>query len=639
MSSHLFRALGSTEFFVDGERVQLGGVKRKLILGAFLLRPNQPLSTHKLHAVLWESPPTSGMANLYTYLSELRRVLTVGSGPASRTLLVRDPDGHRLEVETDEVDLLMFSEHARRGHELLARAEHEKAAEELGAADALWQGTPLEGLPSNGWMQAEVRRWEEARITQLKEWIDARLMLGRHQTLAAELRTYLELHPLAEALWGQLMLALYRSGRQGEALGTFTEARSRLRSELGVEPSVQLRELHHAILTQSPTLDLQPSRSRTEVTHPSARPADRVPSQLPAAPEDLIGRDAETARLIEALTEPENGSRNSRVAVITGPPGSGKTALALHVAHQVRHRFPDGQLFLALPGPGSDGRDTARVLRDVLLALGADRALLPEGLEQLAASFRMRLADTRVLVVVDDAGGSEQVSDLLPGTVGSAVLVTSRLQLPALYSAHTATLGPLPEEEALALLRRLVGAARLDAEPQAARFIAAACDFLPLAMRIAGARIALRSDQSLNAFAERFLYPGRKLGEFVHDGLDLRSAFEASYRALDPLAAETFVQLGRAGGRAVDVAAVAELTGRDRREADLALEQLIAGNLVRPVKGPGGSRSAYQLSGLLGAYAAELGLPPGAGADQRRLPGHLPARRTPPASPGVGRAA
>ncbi|WP_327745272.1 NB-ARC domain-containing protein [Streptomyces europaeiscabiei] len=632
MPAHMFRTLGSMEFLVDGDRVELGGVKRKLLLGAFLLHANQPLTTRKLFAALWESPPTSGMANLYTYLSALRRVLTVdgGAGAAPRSLLVREAGGHRLQVRTGEVDLLMFSKHARRGHELLAEGRLEEAAEQLGAADALWQGSPLEGLATARWMHAVIRRWEEARTTQLKDWIEARLMLGQHHMLTAELRAHLEIHPLSEALWGQLMLALYRSDRQGEALGAFTEARSRLASELGVEPSPPLRELHHAILTQSSTLDLEPPRSRLELHGPrTSRHEFRVPNQLPPDPVHFTGRKGEADRLSAALAEASEGAdgQPAGLAVITGPPGSGKTSLALHVAHRVREHFPDGQLFLKLPGPGSGTGDVTRVLKDLLVMLGADRALIPVCVEQLSAHYRMRLADLRVLVVVDDVAGSEQVRHLLPGTAGSLVLATSRLRLTALDSTCTASLGPLSEEESLSLLSRLVGPGRLDADPRAARFIVGACEHLPLAIRIAGARIALRPDQPLSAFAERLLHSGSSLGEFVHDGLDLRASFNASFRALDPLAADAFSQLGRMGGEVVDVAAVAALTGRDQVEADHALEHLIAGNLLQPVRGVAGSRPAYRLSGLLGAYARELDVPPPAPRAARTAPPRRVATR------------
>ncbi|NUR87624.1 MAG: transcriptional regulator, partial [Nonomuraea sp.] len=431
--------------------VRLSG-KQRAVISVFLLHPNTPISRDRLIASLWDDPPRSAPANIQTYVHQLRRAL---SGTALRVRT--EGSGYTCELPPDQLDLLAFDQAVRRGRQERARGDLAAAEREYAAAMALWRGTPAQDVPLGSAMTARLAELEERFEVARSEWIDLRLALGGDD-LVAELRTLVAGHPLRERLWEQLMTALYAGGRRDEALATFREARALLVAELGVEPGRELTRLHAAILAGTP---LQ------EPDRPLPR---RTLCRLPADTADFVGRTAELEALLPVMRARED-RLGPPIAVVSGLPGVGKTAFAVHLAHLLRPDYPDGQLFVHL----GRHRGPAELLGELLRCLGVDGTLVPGPVEERAGMLRQRLADLAVLIVLDDADDETQVRHLLPGTARGAVLVTSRSSLPALEGATRLPLGLPSESEARQLLERVAGRDRIGAAPRAAEEILRTC--------------------------------------------------------------------------------------------------------------------------------------------------------------------
>ncbi|GAA0411297.1 SARP family transcriptional regulator [Acrocarpospora corrugata] len=393
----------------------------------------------------------------------------------------------------------------------------------------------------------------------------AELALGRHGRLVAELAALVGRHPVNERLRGQYMTALYRLGRQSDALASFRDGRRVLVEELGVDPGPELAALYHAILRGDPGLLAPPSGQETRVA---------VPAQLPLAPADFTGRVLQTSELVAALTA-EPG-----IQVIAGRGGSGKSALAAQVAHLVAAEFPDGQLYAELRGLSETPAEAGEVLGRFLTALGVAPAAVPAGIEERAELYRGLLAGRRVLVLLDDAAGERQVRPLLVGGSGCAVLITSRNRLGGLAGVSRTDLDVLDPAEAVDLLVRIVGADRVSAEEPVAREIAELCGRLPLAIRIAGARLATRRRWPLRLLADRLTDERRRLDELSIADLEVRAGFELSYRGLDAGARLALRRLGHLGVPEFAPWIVAWLTGAPEAEAEDTVERLVDAQVV-----------------------------------------------------------
>ncbi|MEU8635526.1 BTAD domain-containing putative transcriptional regulator [Amycolatopsis sp. NPDC048633] len=553
-----------------GHWVALRGDRQRTLLAVLLLNANQHVHVDVLVEALWpERPPKSYASNLHTYLSRLReRIggLRVEHGPL----------GYRLCVEPRELDLLVFRSavaDGQRAGDAVAAAGHYRRAL------AQWRGPVLAGqhVPR---LDADVARLESERLAVFEDCVDAELTAGRHGELTGELQAMITEHPLRERLAAQLMIALHRAGRQGDSLEIYRRLRTTLIDELGVEPGAEVRRVHAAVL-------------RGEDPVPRMPPPVWPVCQLPPDIADFTGRDTELAELTAEL----GSGAGVPLAVLSGEPGAGKSTLAVRAAHRLRARFPDGQLYVPL-----GGRDIGEVLADLLRALGVPGPAVPDDVRARAAVFRGRLTDRRVLVVLDDAGDPEHVRALLPGTPGCAVLVTSRQRLSGLAGAHRLALGPLSDAEAAELLNRLAGARVVRERADAGRIIAA-CARLPLALRIAGSRLAIRPHLRLGELADRLEDEVRRLDELTVSDLAVRSSIALSHEGLRPPTRRAFRLLGRC--RLVDLPAWAVTTLIGEPDADEAVEELVEASLLEAREPDPTGEGRYRMHDLVRLYAAE----------------------------------
>jgi DNA-binding SARP family transcriptional activator len=586
-----FRVLGPLEIRRgSGELVVPTRRKERELLAILLLNPNRPVSVDALIEGLWGSrPPASAVANLQSYLSDLRRILR-------RDHLQTRHGGYLLQVDGEELDTTGFERLAGDGQRALDGQEYAVAAERLARALGLWRGRVLEGLSVPDAVEPEVTRLEELRVAVLEDSVEARLATGQHVSLSTELPPLVARHELRERLWGQLMLALYRSGRQSDALDTYRRLRRLLDEELGVGPSPPLQRLHQRILAADPDLDLAAPALVTANAPPP-------PRQLPAAPGHFVARAEALKRLDAQLTEAGAGA--APLCAVVGTAGVGKTALVVHWAYQVASRFPDGQLYVNLRGYSAEPRmRPVEALARFLRALDVPAEQIPADLDEAAAMYRSLLAAKRVLVVLDNADNPDQVRPLLPGGPASLAVVTSREQMLGLVArdgAYRLRLDTFAPHEALDLLGRVLGPQRVAAEPDAAAELAEACDFLPLALRIAAANLTGDPSQSI-ADQVRALTSGDRLTALAVAGDEqtaVRAAFDLSYRVLTAGERRLFRRLGLVPGADFAIGVAAALDPAGARSATV-LARLAGANLVEQ---HAGDRFAFH--DLLRRYAAE----------------------------------
>ncbi|WP_157244328.1 AfsR/SARP family transcriptional regulator [Nonomuraea typhae] len=543
---------------------------------------------------LWgDGAPRSAEQGIYTYVAGLRRVLEPVSAPRRQpTVLLGGAGGYRLQVEPAQVDVYAFALHAARARSLRERGDHAAALTPLDQALELVRATPLSGVPGP-FAEAERGRLREMWLDVREYRADVLVRLGRVEEAVAALRRLLAHHRVRERARELLMLALHRSGRQAEAMEVFAEGRRVLAEELGVDPGPGLRRAHALIL------------GGDSATAP-AQPPDEVPRQLPRALLGFVGRAEEQARLTALLAGPAHP-----MVAISGPPGVGKSALALRVAHAVKEHYPDGQLFVRLHGrtPGVTPLTPLEILGRFLRALGVPGNAVPLDVDEAAATWRSKAAGKRLLVLLDDAAGLEHVRPLLTGPLGVAVIVTSRESLAAGDDCVQTRLGALPAADALSMLSALAGPGRVRADRQAAERLARLCDGLPLALRIVGARLADHPDWTLAGLAGRLGHEQR-LHELQFGDLAVRSVLASSWTALrdsadarDRTAARLLALLGALHVPEVTVQLAAVLLGEDvdEGEAAAALTRLADANLVED-----GRIGRYQVHDLVRLYAAEL---------------------------------
>jgi DNA-binding SARP family transcriptional activator len=596
-----FRLLGDVQAVVDGRLVDLGHARQRCVLAVLLVESNRVVPADQLLDRVWaDRPPQRARTTLSSYLSRLRQVLA----GAADVGLARRPGGYVVTVDPMAVDLHRF-------RHLIAEARAaggDGAARLYEQALGLWHGEAFATLetPWLGTMRDAVAA--ELLAAEL-ERNDLALARGGHAALLGDLATRAAAYPLDERLAGQLILAMYRSGRQADALARYEQLRRRLAEELGVDPSPALQQLYRQILTADPTL-----AATTPPTTPAAAvaaPATTllvVPRQLPAPPHMFTGRTPEIAALDAVLDGVDDRPAAVVISAVSGTAGVGKTALAVHWAHRVADRFPDGQLYVNLRGfdPSGSAVEPAEAVRGFLDALGVPPQRSPAGLDAQAALYRSLLAGRRVLVVIDNARDAEQVRPLLPGSPGCLVVVTSRAELSGLVASDGArplTLDLLTEAEARALLARLLGDERTAAEPYAIDEIIARCARLPLALAIVAARAATHPRFRLETLAAE-LRDSRGALDALATGdavTDVRAVLSWSYRTLSIDAARLFRLLGLHPGPDVAAPAAASLAGVASREARALLAELARAHLVAE-HAPG----RFTFHDLLRAYAAEL---------------------------------
>jgi DNA-binding SARP family transcriptional activator len=624
----------------DGDKqLQVGQPRQQAVLAILGMRANRVISRGELVDAVWghEAPP-SAEGSVYTYIAGLRRVLEPGRslrGPGR--ILVSSGAGYVLHLVPGEPDAVSFEQ-------LLHRARHHRKTGDLAgtvaaleAALGLWRGVvAFAGVPGP-FAETERVRLGELRSAVCEERADALLALGRHEEVLADLTAMVADNPLRERMRALLMLALYRSGRQAEALRVFAEGRRVLAEELGIDPGAELSRIHQQVLTNDPALDIvqvgreaaqtqahpqaaapgdppdkAEARSAGEALvppQPSADRADRqvpVPAQLPPDAAGFSGRHEELGMLHGLLAN--QASDQTPLVVISGTAGVGKTALAIRFGRQVARRFPDGQLYLNLRGfdPGLAPLEAAQALRFILGALGVTPLRMPPDLEARAALFRSIADGKRMLVVLDNAASPAQVRPLLPGSAGTLVIVTSRNEMAGLVAADGAqpiSLDVLSHDEARELLDHRLTRDRVVADPQAAGEIIESCARLPLALSIAVGRAAARPKRSLAQVAIELKEARGGLDALEEDdeATDVRAVFSWSYDQLSQPARRMFRLLGIHPGPDISLTAAASLAGVPRQAAGTALRELVRTHMVaEPV------HSRYTFHDLLRAYAADL---------------------------------
>ncbi|WP_454860195.1 AfsR/SARP family transcriptional regulator [Promicromonospora soli] len=614
-----FQLLGPVSARCDHGPVPLGTARQRAVLAALLVEPGVPVSLDQLVERVWgTTPPRSARQTLHSYISRLRSVLDA-EGCLAPT---RRSGGYVLDVDPAAVDLHQF-------RALVAQArcaDDGRAAALWQDAMALWQGAPFADLDSE-WLRSLAVTLEAELQAAALDRNDLLLRRGEHARLLPEVAAAAETHPLDERLAGQLMLVLYRCDRQADALAHFRLVQERLADELGSDPGSALCELYQRILRHDPELAVPATVSVAAPDNPSgshadsaagstsadappsaARPSHR-PAQLPLDVAEFAGRDGDLRRLDELLPDvaDDPATRTVVITAIRGTAGVGKTALAVHWAHQVADRFPDGQLYVNLRGydPEQPMRPTDALAR-FLVALGVGERDIPLDGDERAARYRSELAGRRMLIVLDNAGSVAQVRPLLPGSGSSTVVVTSRDSLSglvAVHGAHQVDLDLLPAAEAVDLLRRLIGP-RVVAEPEAAATLAEQCARLPLALRVAAMRATSQPDLPLAEVVAELADRQERL-ELLDAGGDPYAAVHAvlswSIQHLPEQGARTFRRLGLHPGPDLDQYVAAALTGLTSNAARRVLESLVSAHLLHRT-GPG----RYGMHDLLRAYATHL---------------------------------
>jgi DNA-binding SARP family transcriptional activator len=615
-----FRILGPVEVWLEGRPLDLGPAKQRVLLARLLLPPNRVVSASQLIDAIWgQAAPEAAPAILHTYVYRLRQALRPAVDPGAGALLRTRPPGYLLVVKQGQLDLDRFESMVAAATRATTGGDHATAAELLRSALALWRGEPLANVASEELRRREATGLEERRLAALEARIEADLHLGRHRDLVGELTTLVADHPLQERLHGQLMLALYRSGRPADALAAYRQLRQTLTEDLGLEPDASLQRLQRAILLADPSLD-QPGAVRpghgvqdrgppagAGLPAPSSTPFVK-PRQLPPDSAFFAGRERELARLARLLGQPAPGAPTVIVA-INGLPGVGKSALATRAAHRLAARFPDGQFYIDLQGatPGLDPLHPGKVLGRFLRTLGVDGRQLPADPEEQAGLLRSLLADRCVLAMLDNAATAAQVRLLLPASPGCAVLITSRRHLAELDGVVDLHLDVLGAGEALELLGRLAGPQRVAAEPAAAAEVVRRCGRLPLALRIAGARLAARPAWSVSTLAGRLRDERLRLDELKLEGLAVRASLQVGYQELCDRGREGAADAPRVlrllsllDGGDVGVPVAAALLDQSAQATEAALERLVDANLLDSMA-PG----RYRFHDLVRLFARE----------------------------------
>ncbi len=519
----------------DGRPLLLRRPSQRSTLAVLLLHAARPPTRGLLIEALWgDRPPGDAETALRVRMRDVRRAL------AGHDRLVTHQSGYQIRIEPGELDADDFRALAAHGRLALDQGNPEDAARLLEQGCHLWREPALADVPDTPAMRPIATELEDLRRDTRELLLDARLALGQHREVLPQIRAMIADDPGCEHSHVQLMLALYRCGQKAAALQAYSRLRDLTARELGQDPGPEARMMLDQILADSPALLFRP---QVPAMSTDPRPAWAPVCQLPAPPPDFTGRLAAMDALARELSVGEHS-----VTVITGPPGAGKTALAVKAAHVASGAFPDGQLFTSLGGTAQP-RKPLEVLGELLRSLGVPSARVPASLAECAALYRSALAGREVLVLADDAASAAQVRPLLPGSEASAVLVTSNSRLLDVEGARRVCIGGLSTAEAVTLLGKIAGPGRVETEPDAAAAIAGACAGLPLALRIAGARLAASPALRLAELAGAVSDSQALLHELVVGDLSVSRRLDRAWQTLSPASREALHTLARGGQR------------------------------------------------------------------------------------------
>jgi DNA-binding SARP family transcriptional activator len=589
-----FEILGPVRGWHENTELDLGSPQQRAVLAILLLSPGWQVSVNLLIDAIWgEDPPRAAPGTVRTYISRLRHLLDSVTGNQAAELIKSIGGGYTLLPGSVTVDLDLFTRRVEEAREARSGKDTALAATLLREALALWRGMPLAGV-QGPYADAQRTRLTEVHMAVTEERLAMDIESGDHKATIAELQALRTEYPLREKLGELLMLALYRAGRQADALSVFADERRLLRDELGIDPGPGLRDMHERILRADRTLIVKPA-AKTGISGAKGnvqietrgeareklqdRPAE-LPAQLPPSHADFTGRADTVRAIVEALKD----VAGAPVVTITGMPGIGKTALAVQAARAVLDAFPDGQLYADLGAASGNPADPAAVLAGFLRELGHDSgstsAALPGTAEELASAYRSALAGRRMVVVLDDARDTAQVRHLLPGLRGCAVIVTTQRRMIDLPGARWFEISGLRPEESVRLLARVAGRGRVAAERVAALRVGVACAGQPVAIRTVGARLAARPGwriMTMVRLLERELTPQ---GITHPDCEVVQAPFELAHRQLTAEQAFVFRQAATSDSPEISVSAVADLMGAPRNTALKLLESLADAHLI-----------------------------------------------------------
>ncbi|MHA4818959.1 AfsR/SARP family transcriptional regulator [Streptomyces aculeolatus] len=556
-----FAVLGPVRAWRGEESLPVGTPQQRAMLAALLLRGGRTATAQELVDGIWgEDAPPRAVSALRAYASRLRRSLGADA-------LVSKSGGYALRMRGTELDLATAERLASAAEAAKAEGDVRRARELFAAAVAEFGGESLAGVPGP-YADWHRDRLEELRLALLEHRLELDLETGGHVDAVSELTALTAAHPLREHFRALLMTALYRSGRQAEALAVYADVRRLLQDELGLDPTAELAELQHRILQSdadlaAPQREAEPSHRRT------ARP-----NQLPGTVADFTGRDAVVDELVTKLADAPT------TVSVSGIGGVGKTTVAVQAAYAARDSFPDGQLYVDLQGSGASPAEPASVLGAFLRALGVPDTDIPGTVDERAALYRSTLTGRRVLVLLDNARDAAHVRPLLPGNDGCAALITSRGRMIDLAGAWIVDVDVMAPDEALLLFTRIVGAERVAPERDAAMDAVAACGFLPLAIRIAATRLAARRTWTVSVLARKLSDEHHRLDELRAGDLAVKATFELGYGQLPPQQARAFRLLGLVDSPHIPLPAAAALLDLHPSETELHLEDLVDANLV-----------------------------------------------------------
>ncbi|GAA1928105.1 AfsR/SARP family transcriptional regulator [Streptantibioticus ferralitis] len=581
--------MGLLEMWCGQERLGLSGRKRQTVLGALLLAHGESVSLNRLMDTVWEHrAPVTAAKQIRNVASDLRKI-----HPEIAERLTLSGDGYRLAVDGWCLDARVFTERVARAREHRNEGRLAEALEEFRAALLLWRGPALAGLESPA-LRAQIAGLEEMRLAAMEERVELELAQGNHESVVGDLSAWVAENRLRERLVAQLMLALYRSGAQARALTVYEETRRILKDELGVNPGVELQELHRRILQ---------SEGR-----PSARSAPVLRcNSLPISAVHFTGRSREMKVLSDVARSYAEGGRPPSAApavlAIDGMAGIGKTTLSVHAAHEFTPLYPDAQLFVDMGACAADGRplDPGMALGTLLAGLGFPPSDMPEGLEERSATWRRLLADRRTLILLDNVADTQQILPLLPGVPSCLTIVTSRTRLTDLIATCHLTLREMTSAEGRDLFCRMVGDNRVAEEREAVDTVVDVCGRLPLAIRLAAAKLRHRASWSVAYLASRLARGRQRLATLEAEDGGLIEVFRQSYAGLSRGQQRIFRLLGQMPGDHIETRNVAGLARISLAQADTLLESLVDAHLLA-TSSPG----RYVIHELLHAYAGQL---------------------------------
>jgi LuxR family transcriptional regulator, maltose regulon positive regulatory protein len=595
-----FALLGPVRGWLDGAELQLGSPDQRAVLAFLLLREGRPATAGEIIDAVWgEDAPRSVQGVLRTYVYRLRRLFS--GMPGGDPLIASVGGSYALSAAGESVDVRVFQQRVAEGRRARQEGDPARAAVLLGEGLGLWQGTPLSGM-RGPYADRQRQRLEQLYDGAREEYFAADVERGAHREVIPALTEAVADSPLCERLRELLMLALYRAGRQAEALDVYTDAYRVLDEELGIAPGAALRELHRAILRADPELELPMGRDGPGL--PGHSPAPSAPAAatwtLPRDVASFTGRQRELEQLAETAAR---AGGVVAIHAIGGMAGVGKTAFAVHAAHQLADCFSGGQIFLPLHGhtPGQQPVDPEDALATLLLTAGVAPGQIPPGLQARMGLWRDRLAGRQLLLILDDAVDSAQVLPLLPGSAGSLVLVTSRRHLSALEGATAVSLDTLPPGEAGALLVRLAGRAGLGAEHPGVAELARLCGYLPLAVGMVARQLYHHPAWSVAGRAAELAAARDRLQLMATENVSVAAAFDLSYADLTGEQQRLFRRLGLHPGAEFDAYAAAALDGTGLAEARRGLEGLYDQYLLTE---PAGGR--YRMHDLIREHARAL---------------------------------